>query len=75
MVNDKFLLETIADMWAKAGIRAKIDIMEMGARQAHAQRADRTAQRTAAGQPAVNAPGRGRPVSGACGNPNGFNGK
>src|SRR6267142_5807214 len=32
MVNDKFLLETIADMWAKAGIRAKIDIMEMGAR-------------------------------------------
>jgi peptide/nickel transport system substrate-binding protein len=33
MVNDKFLLETIADMWAKAGIRAKIDIMEMGARQ------------------------------------------
>src|SRR5947208_7008804 len=33
MVNDKFLLETIADMWAKVGIRAKIDIMEMGARQ------------------------------------------
>src|SRR6266478_8901842 len=30
MVNDKFLLETIADMWAKVGIRAKIDIMEMG---------------------------------------------
>jgi len=33
MVNDKFLLEAIADMWAKSGIRAKIDIMEMGARQ------------------------------------------
>jgi len=33
MVNDKFLLETIADMWAKAGIRARIDMMEMGARQ------------------------------------------
>jgi peptide/nickel transport system substrate-binding protein len=33
MVNDKFLLETIADMWAKVGIRARIDIMEMGARQ------------------------------------------
>jgi peptide/nickel transport system substrate-binding protein len=33
MVNDKFLLETIADMWAKVGIRAKIEMMEMGARQ------------------------------------------
>ena len=33
MVNDKFLLEAIADMWAKSGIRARIDIMEMGARQ------------------------------------------
>src|SRR5207245_4957271 len=33
MVNDKFLLEAITDMWAKSGIRAKIDIMEMGARQ------------------------------------------
>jgi len=33
MVNDKFLLETIADMWGKAGIRARIDMMEMGARQ------------------------------------------
>ena len=33
MVNDKFLLETIADMWAKVGIRARIDMMEMGARQ------------------------------------------
>jgi peptide/nickel transport system substrate-binding protein len=32
MVNDKFLLEAIADMWAKSGIRARIDIMEMGAR-------------------------------------------
>jgi len=32
MVNDKFLLETIADMWGKAGIRARIDMMEMGAR-------------------------------------------
>ncbi len=33
MVNDKFLLEAITDMWAKSGIRARIDIMEMGARQ------------------------------------------
>jgi peptide/nickel transport system substrate-binding protein len=33
MVNDKFLLETIADMWAKVGIRAKVEMMEMGARQ------------------------------------------
>ncbi len=33
MVNDKFLLETIANMWAKVGIRAKIEMMEMGARQ------------------------------------------
>ena len=33
MVNDKFLLEAIADMWAKSGIRARIDMMEMGARQ------------------------------------------
>ncbi len=33
MVNDKFLLEAIADMWAKAGIRAKVEMMEMGARQ------------------------------------------
>ncbi len=32
MVNDKFLLEAIADMWAKAGIRAKVEMMEMGAR-------------------------------------------
>jgi len=33
MVNDKFLLEAIADMWAKAGIRARVEMMEMGARQ------------------------------------------
>jgi len=33
MVNDKFLLEAIANMWAKVGIRAKIEMMEMGARQ------------------------------------------
>jgi peptide/nickel transport system substrate-binding protein len=33
MVNDKALVETIADMWAKVGIRAKVDMMEMGARQ------------------------------------------
>src|SRR5207302_910089 len=33
MVNDKFLLEAIADMWAKVGIRAKVEMMEMGARQ------------------------------------------
>src|SRR5437899_4050103 len=31
--DDKFLLETIADMWGKAGIRARIEMMEMGARQ------------------------------------------
>jgi peptide/nickel transport system substrate-binding protein len=33
MVNDKALVETIADMWAKVGIRAKVEMMEMGARQ------------------------------------------
>jgi len=33
MVNDKQLIEVIADMWAKAGIRARIAMMEMGARQ------------------------------------------
>jgi peptide/nickel transport system substrate-binding protein len=33
MVNDKQLIEVIADLWAKAGIRAKIAMMEMGARQ------------------------------------------
>src|SRR5207249_2733686 len=31
--DDKFLLETIADMWGKAGIRARIEMMEIGARQ------------------------------------------
>ena len=33
MVNDKALLEVIAAMWAKVGIRAKVEMMEMGARQ------------------------------------------
>jgi peptide/nickel transport system substrate-binding protein len=33
MVNDKPLLEVIADMWAKAGIRARVQMMEMAARQ------------------------------------------
>src|SRR3989475_6912892 len=33
MVNDKFLLEAIADRWAKVGIRARVEMMEMGARQ------------------------------------------
>src|SRR5262245_28374090 len=33
MVNDKFLLEAIADMWSKVGIRGKVEMMEMGARQ------------------------------------------
>jgi len=33
MVNDKQLLEVIADMWAKVGIRARVAMMEMGARQ------------------------------------------
>jgi peptide/nickel transport system substrate-binding protein len=33
MVNDKHLVETIADMWTKVGIRAKVQMMEMGARQ------------------------------------------
>src|SRR5438067_4576179 len=28
-----FLLETMADLWAKVGIRAKLEMMEMGARQ------------------------------------------
>jgi peptide/nickel transport system substrate-binding protein len=32
MVNDKQLLEAIADMWSKAGIRAKVEMMEMAAR-------------------------------------------
>ena len=33
MVNDKQLLETMADMWSKVGIRARIEMMEMAARQ------------------------------------------
>ena len=33
MVNDKALLEVIAAMWAKVGIRGKVEMMEMGARQ------------------------------------------
>ncbi|HWN04380.1 MAG TPA: ABC transporter substrate-binding protein [Candidatus Dormibacteraeota bacterium] len=33
MVNDKQLLEVIADMWAKVSIRARVAMMEMGARQ------------------------------------------
>ena len=32
MVNDKALLEVIADMWSKVGIRGKVEMMEMGAR-------------------------------------------
>jgi peptide/nickel transport system substrate-binding protein len=33
MVNDKQLVEVIAAMWSKVGIRAKVAMMEMGARQ------------------------------------------
>jgi len=33
MVSDKQLLEAIADMWSKVGIRAKVDMMEMANRQ------------------------------------------
>jgi peptide/nickel transport system substrate-binding protein len=33
MVNDKQLLEVIADMWSQVGIRAKINMMEMAQRQ------------------------------------------
>jgi len=33
MVNDKHLVEAIGDMWSKVGIRARIEMMEMGARQ------------------------------------------
>jgi peptide/nickel transport system substrate-binding protein len=33
MVNDKALMEAIVDMWSKVGIRAKLEMMEMGARQ------------------------------------------
>ena len=32
MVNDKQLLEAIADMWSKVGIRAKVEMMEMATR-------------------------------------------
>ncbi|HET7876923.1 MAG TPA: ABC transporter substrate-binding protein, partial [Methylomirabilota bacterium] len=32
MVNDKHLLEAIASMWGRVGIRAKVEMMEMGAR-------------------------------------------
>ncbi len=60
MVNDKFLLETIADMWAKVGIRARIDIMEMGARQRMLNERSVPAERPAPGQPAVDASRRGR---------------
>ena len=33
MVNDKALIETIVDMWSRVGIRGRIEMMEMGARQ------------------------------------------
>jgi peptide/nickel transport system substrate-binding protein len=33
MVNDKQLLEAIADMWSKVGIRARVEMMEMANRQ------------------------------------------
>jgi peptide/nickel transport system substrate-binding protein len=33
MVNDKQLLEAIADMWSQAGIRARVEMMEMARRQ------------------------------------------
>jgi peptide/nickel transport system substrate-binding protein len=33
MVNDKHLVEAVADMWSKVGIRARVQMMEMGARQ------------------------------------------
>jgi len=33
MVNDKALVETIVEMWSRAGLRARIEMMEMGARQ------------------------------------------
>jgi peptide/nickel transport system substrate-binding protein len=32
MVNDRALLEVIANMWSKVGIRGKVEMMEMGAR-------------------------------------------
>jgi peptide/nickel transport system substrate-binding protein len=33
MVNDKALIETVVDMWNRVGIRGRIEMMEMGARQ------------------------------------------
>jgi peptide/nickel transport system substrate-binding protein len=33
MVNDKQLLEAIADMWSRVGIRARVEMMEMAQRQ------------------------------------------
>jgi peptide/nickel transport system substrate-binding protein len=33
MVNDKQMLEAIADMWGKVGIRARVEMMEMASRQ------------------------------------------
>jgi peptide/nickel transport system substrate-binding protein len=33
MVNDKQLLETITDMWSKVGIKGRIEMVEMAARQ------------------------------------------
>ena len=65
MVNDKQLLEAIADMWSKVGIRAKVEMMEMGARQKHDQRPHDAAQRAAARQPAVDAARRRRQRCGA----------
>jgi peptide/nickel transport system substrate-binding protein len=33
MVNDKQLLETIADMWSQVGVKVKVEMMEMARRQ------------------------------------------
>jgi peptide/nickel transport system substrate-binding protein len=33
MVNDKQLLEAIADMWSRVGVRARVEMMEMAQRQ------------------------------------------
>ena len=33
MVNDKQLLEALADMWSKVGIRARVEMVEMASRQ------------------------------------------
>jgi peptide/nickel transport system substrate-binding protein len=33
MVNDKQLLETIADMWSQVGVKARVEMMEMARRQ------------------------------------------